>query len=522
MPPATILSPAIRFRPVGRLFLILTALLWFVVTQSPSLNAATTGNAQTRIELPRGWTVYRDRSGLIVLHPRGWQVRSLSGGGFFVFCPDRTRGATAIAYAMPLASIQGSPADVLQGLGRNAPDLFPHARISGMRNVSPDPAVAIANLHFSPNGLSFVGSVLCYAQAGRGVVYAIAAERGQWSRDRSTLRRILTSFFYSTTGGKPPSTRIALPRMVTWREPVENAFSVPVPAEWHAQGGIRRLGATAVPYEVVVMSPERRIQMRVGDTSIPVSFAAPNQLLAQMGLSEGQWSPPNSQGTGGTYILRYLPGARFLINWYLPRTVGQFRITRQDSFRWLSEQATRIMAQAGVPAQMLFEGVSFDAQTAQGLRKGYAFIGTMGMLPNWCVVQFGMYLSLPETETLAEALLQRMLVDFRWNQQWINANVRTAGRLAQIQSETNREINNMMAEGYRRRSAIQDQTQEKWSRAMRGETLIGDPNTGQHFEVPSGHSYYWRVNGGQQFLGTDHPAPPNLPNHWVDQMEVVN
>jgi len=144
------------------------------------------------------------------------------------------------------------------------------------------------------------------------------------------------------------------------------------------------------------------------------------------------------------------------------------------------------------------------------------------MLPNWGVVQFGMYLSLPETEALAEAVLQRMLVDFRSNPQWINANVRTAGRLAQIQSDTNREINDMMAEGYRRRSAIQDRTQEKWSRAMRGETLIGDPNTGQHFEVPSGHDYYWRVNGGEQFVGTDQPAPPNLPNHWVEQMEVVN
>jgi hypothetical protein len=522
MLPATTLFPAIRFRLVGRLLLLLTALLLVVVTPSPSLNAASTAGAPMRIELPRGWTVYRDQSGLVVLHPRGWQVRPLNAGSFFVFCPDKVRGATAIAYVMPLGSIQSSPADVLQRLGRKAPDVFPHARIFGMRNVSRDPAVAIANLHFSPNGLPFVGSVLCYAQAGRGVVYAIAAERGRWSRDRSTLRRILTSFFYSTTGGKPPSTRIALPRMVTWREPVENAFSVPVPEKWHVQGGIRRLGATAVPYEVVVLSPERRIQMRVGDVSIPVSFAAPNQLLAQMGLSEGQWCSPDGQGTGSTYILRYLPGAQFLVNWYLPRTVGQFRITRQDSFRWLSEQATRIMAQAGVAAQMLFEGVNFDAQTAQGLRKGYAFVGTMGMLPNWGVVQFGMYLSLPETEALAEAVLQRMLVDFRSNPQWINANVRTAGRLAQIQSDTNREINDMMAEGYRRRSAIQDRTQEKWSRAMRGETLIGDPNTGQHFEVPSGHDYYWRVNGGEQFVGTDQPAPPNLPNHWVEQMEVVN
>lgn len=63
---------------------------------------------------------------------------------------------------------------------------------------------------------------------------------------------------------------------------------------------------------------------------------------------------------------------------------------------------------------------------------------------------------------------------------------------------------------------------ENWSRAYRGEVLIQDPTTGQKFEVPSGSSYYFGIGSENQFIGRETATPPYSPNHWLQEMRIVN
>lgn len=166
-----------------RLFLGLSLLTligypWFAAAQQLPPQGAAAGK-QSRIELPQGWTVYRDEAGLVVPHPVGWRVRSLGRGGFLVYRYDEAQGATAVAYVMPLASIEGTPGGVVRGLGQIAPDVFPDVQVSSVRTVSRVPAVAVGGLQYSPKGSPFVGTVMCYTYGGRGVLYAIAARQSQ-------------------------------------------------------------------------------------------------------------------------------------------------------------------------------------------------------------------------------------------------------------------------------------------------------------------------------------------------------
>jgi hypothetical protein len=262
------------------------------------------------------------------------------------------------------------------------------------------------------------------------------------------------------------------------------------------------------------------MQVRFGDWGIPAAFMPPNQFHAQAGLREGQVYSPGP-AVGQQMVLRYLPGVQFLAYWYLPQRYGQVRITAQRNDEQLSQQVTAFQVRMGLQTQSVFGEAAFDAQTSQGPRKGYAFVETRADQMLWFVGRIWSYLSTPEDEPVAAAVLNRMVTGFRTNPQWGLAQIHAAGQAAAAQHQANEEISNMITQGYERRSLIQDRMHQRTIQAIRGQTEVVDPTTGQHFEVPTGSNYYWRVQGGQQFLGTEGPTPPNLPNHWVNQMEVV-
>lgn len=306
-----------------------------------------------------------------------------------------------------------------------------------------------------------------------------------------------------------------------WQDPVEHAFSVPVPAGWQVEGGIQRVAALDVRHQVVAMSPDGRILVRIGDTQIPGAFTPPNPMLAAAGLTEGQWYFPRGAAMGGQFILRYLPGVQFLTQWYLPQRVGRFTVRDEKDDVQLSQQVRAFQFRMGLQMQSQFGEVAFDAPTNEGLRKGYGFVETRATQMIWTVSRLWGYLSTPDAEPLAAAVLNQMVLGFRWNPQWGLAQIQSAGRIAQIQHQADQEINAMITQGYERRSLMQERMHERTIQAIRGETVIVDPTTHEHFTVPSGSNYFWRVQGGQEFIGTEQPTPPSLPNHWVEQMEIV-
>ncbi len=478
---------------------------------------------QVNMPIPPGWTVFRGPSGLIVPHPAGWNVQERGDGGFAAFCPNAEGRAVALVYVQPIAKIDGRSAGVVQGLGQIAPDLFPNAQVARVRVVSTKPEVAVGELSYAPRATKFVGAVLCFKEEPQGVLYAIASTEEAWPQSEPVMKQVLGRFFYSGRGGGQAgggaATGAGVPPMVSWRDPVEGAFTCPVPRGWKVEGGMRRFSLGDTRPEVVATSPDATILVRYGDAAVPHQMSLPTQMGAMAGFYEGG-SEKDEFGTTKP-ILRYLPSTTYLSQVYVPRRVGQVTNVQVEN------QPQSVFQNAyGMTTYMDTGGLSFDVQTENGPRRGGVFVMT-DLTPytgieggGWRIDLLLGYLAVPEAEKTALATVGKMAEGFRWDPQWEarqeQSLIQVHGAVMQAQRQTSAIIN----QTYANRAASQDRMFENWSRSFRGEVLIQDPTTGERFEVPAGCNYYFRVGSDNTFIGTDTAVPPDMPNHWLKEMRI--
>src|ERR1700735_8446 len=69
---------------------------------------------------------------------------------------------------------------------------------------------------------------------------------------------------------------------VTFKDPFEQAFTTDVPKDWTVKGGLFRLGYSDERIMVDVTSPDRKINVRLGDVAIP-NYTLPDQLHPKEG-----------------------------------------------------------------------------------------------------------------------------------------------------------------------------------------------------------------------------------------------
>jgi len=474
---------------------------------------------QVRLEIPAGWTVFRGPSGLIVPHPAGWKVRERADGGFTAFRPGQDGGALAVIFVQPIVKIEGRAAGAVQGLGQIAPDDFPSVQVAKVRLVSNAPEVAVGELSLTPKATKFVGTVMCFKEDQQGVLYAIASTSDTWAQAEAVMKQVLSRFFYSGRGGQAGAS--AVPAMAIWRDPLEGAFTCPVPQGWKIEGGMRRFGVADVRSEILATSPDGSSLARVGDAFIASLMSIPTQFGAQYGFYEGGVET-NGFGTKMP-IMRYLPSTTFLTQVYLPQRVGQVgNVIAEDQPRKMGQSyGMSIFRDAG--------SITFDAQTETGLRKGGAFIQTMLMpstaIPNggtWSVERFFGYIAEPKAEPMVRAILTRMVEGYKLDPAWEARQREAMFKVNNSVRQAQQSTFDMINQAYSDRSSSQDHILENWSRAYCGEVLIQDPATGERFEVPSGSNYYFRVGSDNTFVGTDTATPPNSPNHWLTEMRIGN
>ncbi len=477
----------------------------------------------SRVRVAPGWTMYRGQNGLILFHPAGWQVRDRGAGGFLSYRPGPGGSVTALVFAQPIERIEGQALGVVQEVGRIFPELFPGVQVSRARLLSQRPEVAMARIDYTAGGSIFKGTGMCFKSADRGVLYVMVSSPATWVQDASVMETILKSFFYSADG---PADAAQLPAMMPWRDPREGAFTCPVPQGWNIEGGLQRFSAIDFRPEVLVTRPDGNVLVRLGDAAIP-PLSLPGPMMLSTGFSEGSWYSPD--GVTRRLVLRYLPGARFLTDYYLPQRVAGLSNVRIKQMPEISQHEQAKGARMGIASSVDTAEIHFDAQTKNGFRKGYGFIQTVCMpIPGsqgeglWFVSRIFGYLADPPLEPLAGAVLNRMVAGYQTDAAWEAMQLRTAAKVSKIWSDTQREIGDMIHSTFQERARSQDRMHERWTRAFRGEVLVEDPNTNQRYTVPSGSNYYWRIGGSEDFIGTQTSDPVQLPNHWVHQMRIVD
>jgi hypothetical protein len=111
----------------------------------------------------------------------------------------------------------------------------------------------------------------------------------------------------NASGSQPPK---AAPQVawVRFEDPIEQAFSLDVPADWTVRGGLYRKGILDPRSMVDVTSPDGKINYRIGDASIP-PYTIPTPLMLRLGFREG--SPYNPGGRVQGMVARFRPGPQF-------------------------------------------------------------------------------------------------------------------------------------------------------------------------------------------------------------------
>lgn len=457
----------------------------------------------------QGWVRHNDPLGFTVQHPAGWKVETDAAGLIRVGAADRSAFILVQPFLLPRPTtarqwVQQAPA-ALAGA-------FPQSRVTRVEQRGARPDQVLASLAYAPAGQA---TLLCLIDGKAGMVYAIAAPQAQFAARRPELVRILRTFSFTQPSTRArPGSGPAL-QYVRWSDPLENAFSIEVPARWRASGGMSRFAPVDTRAAVDLVSPDGQVHVMFGDASLP-THTEPTQTLAMAGFREGSWYSP---GYGVRMMVRrYLPGVYFAAE-YAQRRVGQqctglTLVDRRDRPD-LAAQLGRIYVQTGYVSQQLTTGeVSFTCSAGGAPMRGYYFAGTLrvgtGGSGIWQVPHLVGWLAPPDRVGEAQAVLQHVIATAQINPDWARMQQGIAANSSEIVSRTHAEITRIIDDTYWNRQRSQDNLSRQWSNVILGQTDVRDPETGETWKVASGHNYYWRKEYTDGIAGTDTYARPDI------------
>ncbi len=456
----------------------------------------------------RHWKNYRSGA-FSIQHPRGWKVTGPNGRGQ-VFLSSRDKEKIMIwplyiPYPMQFGAAQQLMEEMLPALDGKMrwqspqPEGQNWIRAEGQhRNLA-----AVAVLRWVPLG-----------NASAGFLYYLSGPPEVFNKHEDTYARIVQSFRVNANkGGRRASGSRSAPRFqfVRWYEPNENSGSFEIPRGWGIRGGLVRRSAIDITFAATLRSPDGQIEVFIGDPQIP-QFVVPNQMTWMSGMGEGSWYTY----TDGTRALiqRYQPGTMFARNYAAQRygrQLAQFQITRAQERPDISREINRISQQFGawgVQSQLSTGEIFFKCMAGSRPLVGYTFAGTsLTQSPSmgigvWSVQNLYGYITPPQREAEAQAVLRHIIASTRLNPDWVRSQRNMTAATVQITNQTNRYISDQIIGSYERRQASQDRMARNFSNYLRGVEDVMDPATGRTYQVQSGSNYYW-INDLETKIGNN-------------------
>lgn len=301
-------------------------------------------------------------------------------------------------------------------------------------------------------------------------------------------------------------------QQVSWdtvRDNREQAFSIDVPRGWKVFGGMFRFSLIDTRPFVDMTSPDGRINLRIGDPSIP-PYSAPKSGFAQVRAMQLRQSP---YVTGDQFAVKY-GQARFR------HMCDGLRLTRsqvkQPKFNAPGQGSMRVTA-----GEAIFS-CTVNGQPTTGYVYAETFIvGYGGPLGNWSLQSLGSVFAPTDQAMAAVELLAHSAQSQIMNPQWAQMqhgfeNLVARSNMAQAMA-TIRQTAKMNADQQR---VIQNMghQQDNINDIINGVSLTRDPTTGQEREIPLGA-------GGPQWIdpGTNAIAQSALsPGPGFNQLQTIS
>jgi hypothetical protein len=295
---------------------------------------------------------------------------------------------------------------------------------------------------------------------------------------------------------------------VSFQDPFEKAFTLEVPRGWTAKGGLFRMGYSDERPMVDLTSPDGRINVRLGDVSIPV-YTSPVQFHP-----EGTVYDLGAQAQ--LIVARYRQGPEFAA---LYSRVRFYRICQNpvaDTADLGPDMPDYIPADGPPPAQTSAGQIASHCTTDQGQRVALAFARTSLLSGGiWTATTLGSFFAPPDQVGLARSVLEHCARTFTLSPEWIERQkqmdadalvyqrARQQRRMQELAAQVQQFDAQMQAmrsqvDSFRRRQDAQAAQVTSFTQALRGVTPTLDPLTGESREVWTGaQANYWsNGNGG--------------------------
>ena len=449
-------------------------------------------------------------------HPPGWQAQRDADTGRLVV--QGTRGGERLL-VWPFfleARLEAGTAGriLLRMAARQAPDrTWAPAQAAGPTAVRAD----------GRGGGDVALTLLTWTPTARGTAsqFILATTPAELRRQNETTFSTILSSMRLTGRPEPAAGRGAPVRpsvtFVRFQDPNEGAFSLDVPQGWRVNGGLVRKAPVDVRSQVLAVSPDNQIVLRIGDADIP-PYVIPTPLLAQTGFREGSWYSP---GYGvQMQVLRYMGGQQFAAFWVNTKISGVCGNLQMMSGRPLPQTVqamNAIMARhgSGYVRQRLDAGdVAFRCQQGPMPMAGYLFAATLATgtaegAGTWNVDQLQGYLAAVERAGEAQAILSRMVESVRLNPAWVRMQQNITGNVSSIVAETGAHVAKVISESYWNRQSSEAEMSRRRSNQILGVEDVRDPVTGRDLKVESRSNYYW-IDPRGNVAGTNTDSRPNL------------
>jgi hypothetical protein len=245
---------------------------------------------------------------------------------------------------------------------------------------------------------------------------------------------------------------------VQWQDPREGAFSLDVPVDWKVTGGLFRFHPTDVRSMVEVISPDGRIRVTIGDSSIPVFI-------------EPLWMFPEGSSYSPGYgvqmaVRRFVPAKSFVLEYVKTRVAGDFADLAIVDWRDRSDRVQNMDPISGPPVGFGFSTTATAGEVSfTGTREGRSLLGyyfcntklTQAFETRlWNVESLYGYLADVTRADQAKVVLDHMLQTVRISPEWSSMQRNLAAETSRIVSETSREISRTISESYWRRQRAKD------------------------------------------------------------------
>ena len=301
----------------------------------------------------------------------------------------------------------------------------------------------------------------------------------------------------------------------TFTDPFEQSFSVEVPQGWTVRGGLFRMGYSDERPMVDLTSPDGRVNVRLGDLSIP-TYALPNAYHTREG------EPYDLGAQAQLMVARYRTGPQFAVLYSHVRFYRDCHNPAGDA-NDADFNVPDYLPSQGAPGKTSAGAIAYRCGAGANERIAFAYARTTQSNGIWSVPTMGSLLAPPDLLATARAVLQHCAQTFRINPQWMERQkqmdayamkyqqMRQQQRIYELgqqvrQFEAKMQAMRDQVSSFERHQAAFQQQVDGFSQALRGVTPTIDPFTGEAKEVWTGpKSNYW-TNGTAVVNATNGPA----------------